>query len=173
MSYSTPWLGSIQATQAVGSSASVPVPECLPLRVEVLQSAPSDYWSCRSKCPKIALDSSKSYGRIAPSNLAILLNCQREKSFSQRRQDSLTLGKQLASCCTAASGSCCMVSLDCETLVLELLNGLSMAAPTNLSSSSRRYTPLHSSRLSIICIQPRAHLYVRSSLATSPMRILP
>ena len=89
MSYSTPWLERIQA---VGSSASVPVPECLPLRVEVLQSAPSDCCSCRSKCPKIALDSSKSYGRIASSNLAVLLDCQREKSFTQRDRDSLTHG---------------------------------------------------------------------------------
>jgi hypothetical protein len=89
MSYSTPWLERIQA---VGSSASAPVSECLPLRVEVLQVAPTDYCSCRFKYPKIVLDSCKTYGRIAPSNFAVLLDCQREKSFAQRYRVSLAHG---------------------------------------------------------------------------------
>jgi len=72
-SYPTPWLGSIQA---IGSSASVPVPECLPLG---WTSAPSGC-SCRSKCPETDLDSSKSHGLSSLLPTSPLT----EESFAQR-----------------------------------------------------------------------------------------
>lgn len=64
ISYSTPWLGTIQA---VGSSASDPGPECLPSLVGAL-------FADRFLLPKTAHRSFRAYGLAAPSN------CQQRNS---------------------------------------------------------------------------------------------